>query len=83
MICSIASSGLEMPPDQNAFQILSIWLLMVPVIISRSRCPRRSSSPRLPTELHDNGPKMRPNSRERWTRSPTTPVQLNDLTAGP
>src|SRR5712692_3155264 len=28
----MTSSGLEMPPDQKAFQIWSIWLLMAPVI---------------------------------------------------
>jgi hypothetical protein len=33
VICSITSSGLEMPPVQNAFQIWSTWLLMAPVII--------------------------------------------------
>ena len=29
----MTSSGLEMPPDQNAFQTWSIWLLMAPVIM--------------------------------------------------
>ena len=33
VICSITSIGLEMPPDQKAFQIWSIWLLMGPVIM--------------------------------------------------
>ena len=36
MICSITSSGLEMPPDQKASQMRSIWLLMSPVIMSGS-----------------------------------------------
>ena len=31
MICSITSSGFEMPPDQNEFQMASIWLRMGPV----------------------------------------------------
>src|SRR5687767_8589275 len=30
----MTSRGLEMPPDQNAFQIWSIWLLIAPVIMS-------------------------------------------------
>src|SRR5437867_4279602 len=33
VICSMTSSGLEMPPDQNAFHIWSIWLLIAPVIM--------------------------------------------------
>ena len=35
VICSMTSSGFEMPPDQNAFQIWSTWFLMVPVIMAR------------------------------------------------
>ena len=33
VIRSMTSSGLEMPPDQKTFQIWSIWLLMLPVIM--------------------------------------------------
>jgi hypothetical protein len=29
---------LDMPPDQNAFQIWSIWLLMAPVIMGLQSC---------------------------------------------
>ena len=36
MICSMTSSGLEMPPDQKASQMRSIWFLISPVIISDS-----------------------------------------------
>ena len=52
MICSITSSGLEMPPDQKAFQTLSTWLLMAPVIMCwccfrcvDAACPRRRRAP--------------------------------------
>src|SRR5690349_7650809 len=42
------SSGLEMPPDQKAFQIWSIWLLMAPVIMraAGSRNGKRSNHQR-------------------------------------
>ena len=40
VICSMTSNGLEMPPDQKAFQIWSIWLLMAPVIMSSKLRPR-------------------------------------------
>jgi hypothetical protein len=38
VICSITSSGLEMPPDQKAFQIESIWLRSSPVSMVESLC---------------------------------------------
>jgi len=45
VICSITSIGLEMPPDQKAFQIWSIWLLMAPVITpTRSGFDRRGEA---------------------------------------
>jgi hypothetical protein len=34
VICSITSSGLEMPPDQNESQMRSIWFVMSPVIMT-------------------------------------------------
>src|SRR5437867_13010049 len=34
----MTSSRLEMLPDQNAFQIWSIWLLMAPVIMKSPSC---------------------------------------------
>jgi len=33
VICSMTSSGLEMPPDQNASQMRSILLFSSPVIM--------------------------------------------------
>jgi hypothetical protein len=35
VICSITSSGLEIPPDQKASQMRSIWFLISPVSIGR------------------------------------------------
>ena len=45
MICSITSSGLEMPPDQNSFQIASIFDFSSPVtnlrtVLAARRQPR-------------------------------------------
>src|SRR6266702_222486 len=49
VICSITSSGLEMPPDQKASHTLSTWLLMVPVITTQFlfRTALRTSRPLL------------------------------------